>query len=90
MIIFFKLKPNSKLQQTIEVSSVGVVFNLFNIYFLVRNGNKVQLTKLFSNLLISLACFDLLFLVTGIGIFGLPAISSSYQKYVIAKIFPTW
>ena len=74
----------------ITVSSIGVGFNVFNIYFLIWNRTKIRFTELFSNLLILLACFDLLFLVNVIGIFGLPAVSSWYEKRISAKIFPVW
>ena len=74
----------------ITVSSIGVGFNVFNIYFLIWNRTKIRFTELFSNLLILLACFDLLFLVNVIGIFGLPAVSSWYERRISAKIFPVW
>ena len=74
----------------ITVSSIGVGFNVFNIYFLIWNRTKIRFTELFSNLLILLACFDLLFLINGIGIFGLPAVSSWYERRISAKIFPVW
>ena len=73
-----------------KVSTIGVVFNIFNIYFLILNRGKIRFTPLFSNLLILLACFDLLFLITGIGIFGLPSISNWYEERIASQIFPVW
>ena len=76
VIVFF---PCSLTADMHVVSSIGVIFNIFNIYFLIQNRKKIRFTELFSSLLIILACFDLLYLVTGIGIFGLPLISKWYQ-----------
>ena len=70
------------------VSCVGVIFNIYNIYFLILNRGKIRFTTLFSNLLILLACFDLLFLITSIGIFGIPAVSTWFEEHIAAKIFP--
>ena len=62
--------------------------NVYNICFLVKNRNGINLSASFVNLLILLAVFDTLFLVTGIGLFGLPAVSTWYTDNVLNKMLP--
>ena len=75
---------------TNEVSVFGVLVNIFNIWFLLKERGKLDFTPSFGNLLIVLAVFDLIFLVFEIGIFGLPAISTWYKTNVYFKILPSW
>ena len=62
--------------------------NVYNICFLARNRNGINLSASFVNLLILLAVFDTLFLVTGIGLFGFPAVSAWYTDNILNKILP--
>ena len=80
---FFNYKFTIKL-----ASTVGIFMNSFNIYFLTRNRNGLNLKTSFVDLLILLAIFDTLFLVTGIGLFGLPAVSDWYYNSLFKHILP--
>ena len=70
------------------MSAVGLVMNAYNICFLVKNRNGINLSASFVNLLILLAVFDTLFLVTGIGLFGFPAVSTWYTDNLLNKMLP--
>ena len=69
-------------------SVIGIFMNIFNIFFLTKNRDGINLSVSFVNLLILLAVFDTLFLLTGIGLFGLPAVSDWYSKNVLSQILP--
>ena len=62
--------------------------NLYNIFFLTKNRDGINLSASFVNLLVLLASFDTLFLLTGIGLFGLPAVSDWYFDNVLSHILP--
>merc|ERR1711879_342433 len=70
--------------------TLGIFMNLISIFGLM--GNVVAIIVLsrpsmkgsFSSLLIALSMFDLVYLMIGIAIFGLPVLSMDYK----AKIFP--
>ena len=62
--------------------------NIFNIFFLTKNRDVTNLSVSFVNLLILLALFDTLFLLTGIGLFGLPSVSDWYSHKVLSQILP--
>ena len=62
--------------------------NIFNIFFLTKNRDVINLSVSFVNLLILLALFDTLFLLTGIGLFGLPAVYDWYSDNVLSQILP--
>ncbi|TRY72989.1 hypothetical protein TCAL_08731 [Tigriopus californicus] len=65
------------------VSTFGLIGNVMSIFVLMRVQN-VQ--KSFSNLLLGLACFDALFLLTAILAFGLPKLSGWYERKVFLPI----
>ena len=69
-------------------STVGILMNIFNICFLTKNRNEMNLNASFLNLLILLAIFDTLFLVTGIGLLGLPAVFDWYNYNILNQILP--
>ena len=69
---------------------MGVLVNIFNIFFLIKNRDGIKLTKSFRNLLSILATFDLLYLLMAIGIFALPTLSQTYEDNIFPKILPSW
>ena len=71
-----------------KASLIGIFLNTYNIFFLVKNRHGINLSVTFTNLLILLAVFDTLFLITGIGLFGLPAVSAWYRDNLFNKILP--
>ena len=73
---------------SLSVSCVGIIGNIFNITVLVGNRRAQTFTKSFSNLLIALSLFDLMYLIVGIFLFGLPACFPIYKKYVYPVILP--
>lgn len=62
--------------------------NIYNICFMTRNRNGMNLSEPFVNLLILLAFYDALFLTTGIGLFGLPAVSNWYDNTIMREMLP--
>ena len=62
--------------------------NLYNICFLTKNRDGINLSDSFVNLLVLLASFDTLFLLTAVGLFGLPAVSDWYSNNVLSQILP--
>jgi len=48
----------------------------------------MNLSEPFVNLLILLAFYDALFLTTGIGLFGLPAVSNWYDNTIMREMLP--
>ena len=68
------------------ISLIGSVGNVFSVLGLARNKK----TRSFTKLLIALAVFDLLYLVMGIAIFGLPVVSMTYKRNVYVYILPVW
>ena len=72
------------------VSLIGIVGNIFNIGVLIYHRKNSNFTPTFFTLLVILSIFDLLYLIIGIGIFGLPAISPWYTDNIYLKIIPTW
>ena len=73
-----------------SVSIVGVIANIFNICFLLMKRQMIDFSQSFTNVLLLLAAFDILYLLSGILIFGLPAVSEWYSMNVYAKILPIW
>ena len=73
---------------SLTVSVIGLFLNAYNIYFLIKNRLGVNLSGSFVNLLILLAVFDAIFLLTGIGLFGLPAVSEWYRDNLFYNILP--
>ena len=73
-----------------SVSIVGVIANIFNICFLLMKRQMIDFSQSFTNVLSLLAAFDILYLLSGILIFGLPAVSGWYSMNVYAKILPAW
>ena len=69
-------------------SVIGIFMNIYNIFFLTKNRDGINLTASFVNLLVLLASFDTLFLLTGIGLFGFPAVSDWYSDNVLSQILP--
>ena len=69
-------------------SVIGIFMNIYNIFFLTKNRDGINLTTSFVNLLVLLASFDTLFLLTGIGLFGFPAVSDWYSDNVLSQILP--
>ncbi len=59
---------------------------MFAVLGLARNKKNRSFTKL----LIALAVADLLYLVMGIVIFGLPVLSSWYKANVYVFVVPVW
>ena len=74
----------------ILVSFAGVIGNVINIIVLIQNRAISSFTETFTQLLIALSAFDLLYLLSVIGIFGLPALSPWYTENVFSKILPSW
>ena len=72
------------------VATFGVLVNIVNVWFLLKERGKLDFTPSFGNLLIVLAVFDFVFLAGEIAIFGLPAISVWYKQNVYFKILPSW
>ena len=68
------------------ISLIGCVGNVFSVLGLARNKK----TRSFTKLLIALAIFDLLYLVMGIAIFGMPALSEWYNQKIYIFIVPVW
>ena len=62
--------------------------NSYNICFLTKNRGGINLSDSFVNLLVLLASFDTLFLLTAVGLFGLPAVSDWYSNNVLSQILP--
>ena len=73
-----------------KVSIVGVIVNIFNIWFLLKKRDEIDFAKSFSNLLILLAAFDLFYLINSMSLFGLPAVSSVYSSSIYPYILPMW
>ena len=73
-----------------KVSIVGVIVNIFNIWFLLKKRDEIDFAKSFSNLLILLAAFDLFYLINSMSLFGLPAVSSVYSLSIYPYILPMW
>ena len=69
-------------------STIGIFMNCYNIYFLAWNRNVIRLKSSFVSLLILLAIFDTLFLVTGIGLLGFPAVSAWYNDNLLSQVLP--
>ncbi|XP_040568874.1 FMRFamide receptor [Lepeophtheirus salmonis] len=67
-----------------SVSIIGVIGNLLSIVLLLRQKMK----KNFTNGLIILVIYDLLYLTMAIVIFGMPTISSKYRKKVFGYVLP--
>ena len=72
------------------VSVIGIIVNVFNVSFLTRKREKIDFTKSFTNLLILLSIFDIVYLLNGVGIFGLPEVSTWYSENVYSVILPVW
>ena len=72
------------------VSVVGVIANVYSVQFLKTKSKEIDLTKSFTNLLILLSLFDLLYLLNAIGLLGLPNISEWYTIRVYKNIAPIW
>ena len=85
--LYFFIETNNLIW---SVSIVGVIANIFNICFLVMKRQMLDFSQSFTNVLLLLAAFDILYLLSGILIFGLPAVSGWYSMNVYAKILPTW
>merc|ERR1712223_1980658 len=66
------------------VSALGVVGNVVAIFIL----SKPVMKGSFSSLLIGLSIFDMLYLIIGLSIFGLPELSQSYKDQVYIYIMP--
>ena len=73
-----------------KVSIVGVIVNIFNIWFLLKKRDEIDFAKSFSNLLILLAAFDLFYLINSMSLFGLPAVSTKYSTSIYPYILPMW
>ncbi|XP_059079468.1 G-protein coupled receptor daf-37-like [Tigriopus californicus] len=65
------------------VSTFGLIGNILSIFVLIRVRH---IQRSFSNLLLGLACFDALFLLTAILSFGLPNLSEWYNDRVFLPI----
>ena len=74
----------------IIVSVVGVIANIYSVQFLKTKSKEIDLTRSFTNLLILLSLFDLLYLLNAIGLLGLPNISEWYTIKVYKNIAPFW
>ena len=72
------------------VSVIGIIVNVFNVSFLTRKREMIDFTKSFTNLLILLSIFDIVYLLNGVGIFGLPEVSTWYSENVYSMILPVW
>ena len=73
-----------------QVSIFGVIANVYNLQFLILKQKEIDLAKSFTNLLILLSLFDLLYLSNAIGLLGLPEISVWYTNNVYKNIAPIW
>ena len=71
-----------------SVSFIGIFGNILNIAVLLGNRRTVTFTQTFSNLLVALSVFDLVYLVVGVFLFGLTATSLWYQQVVYPVILP--
>lgn len=65
------------------VSTFGLIGNILSIFVLIRVRH---IQRSFSNLLLGLACFDALFLLTAILSFGLPNLFEWYNDHVFLPI----
>ena len=66
----------------ILVSSVGIIGNLFTILFRPKNSSRA------GNLVLSLAIFDVVFLICAFLLFGIPLISENYKTHHRKNILP--
>ena len=69
-------------------STIGILMKFYNICFLTWNRKVISLKASFVNLLILLAIFDTLVLVTAIGLLGLPAVSAWYNENLLSQVLP--
>lgn len=78
------------------VSGVGVLCNLMAIYVVVVSFSENEdlpervreKNKDIKGILIALALSDLLFLITGVAIFGLPSASAWYNLHAYPYVLP--
>ena len=63
-------------------SSIGIVGNLFTILLRPKNSSRA------GNLVLSLAIFDVVFLICAFLLFGIPLISENYKKHHRKNILP--
>ena len=93
-LLHFKIRSHCKIHCNyllwIKVSCIGVIGNSFNVIILNLNRKRLEFTETFTTLLIVLSAFDLLYLITSIGIFGIPALSPWYNENIFPKILPSW
>ena len=71
------------------VSFIGIIGNIFNISVLVGNRRAATFTQSFSNLLIALSLFDLMYLVVGMFLFGFKAVFTAYETNIYPIVLPT-
>ena len=67
---------------SLSISVLGIFGNVYTVVLLPQNRNRT------GNLLLSLAIFDLIYLICSIGIFSLPAVSTWYKHSVLITILP--
>ena len=101
---FVEVKRDGNFWYTFVVEGIGVCFvsiigcfcNLLAIYVVVKSFSGArnlpdrirQKNQDIKSILIALALSDLLFLITEVAIFGLPAISQWYNTFVYPFILP--
>ena len=66
----------------IVVSSLGIIGNLLTIVHRPKNANRA------GNLVLSLATFDLVFLICAFLLFGIPLVSEKFRQHHRKDILP--